>query len=133
MVSFSGNHRTIDHEAPFDHRSGNTHSVGTDALPRLNHLAAPDIARLIAVNFLDKSIQYLGEIRHMNKADTPRLVEPILPVKLGRGNVHFAQGVKAGRWVFASGLMGQDFVHGVAPDVVNELAQIGRASCRERV
>jgi enamine deaminase RidA (YjgF/YER057c/UK114 family) len=45
-------------------------------------------------------------------------VEPLLPVELGPGKVKFAQGVKAGRWVFASGLMAQDFVNGIAPDVL---------------
>jgi enamine deaminase RidA (YjgF/YER057c/UK114 family) len=47
-------------------------------------------------------------------------VEPLLPVELGPGNVKFAQGVKAGRWVFATGLMAQDFVNGIAPDVLAE-------------
>ena len=42
-------------------------------------------------------------------------VEPLLPVELGAGKIKFAQGVKAGRWVFATGLMAQDFVNGVAP------------------
>ena len=45
-------------------------------------------------------------------------VEAILPVTLGRGQVRYAQGVRAGRWVFATGHMGQDFVHGMAPEVV---------------
>jgi len=44
-------------------------------------------------------------------------VEPLLPVELGSGKVKFAQGMKAGRWVFATGLMAQDFVSGIAPDV----------------
>jgi enamine deaminase RidA (YjgF/YER057c/UK114 family) len=47
-------------------------------------------------------------------------VEPLLPVELGPGKVKFAQGVKAGRWVFATGLMAQDFVNGIAPDVLAE-------------
>ena len=32
-------------------------------------------------------------------------VEPLLPVELGPGKVKFAQGMKAGRWVFATGVM----------------------------
>ena len=36
--------------------------------------------------------------------------EPLLPVELGSGKVKFARGIKAGRWVFATGLMAQDFV-----------------------
>lgn len=46
--------------------------------------------------------------------------EPLLPVELGAGKIKFAQGVKAGRWVFATGLMAQDFVNGIAPDVLAE-------------
>ncbi len=47
-------------------------------------------------------------------------VEPLLPVELGAGRIKFAQGIKAGRWVFASGVMAQDFVNGIAPDVLAE-------------
>jgi enamine deaminase RidA (YjgF/YER057c/UK114 family) len=47
-------------------------------------------------------------------------VEPLLPVELGSGKIKFAQGMKAGRWVFATGLMAQDFVHGIAPNVLAE-------------
>src|ERR1700761_6383911 len=47
-------------------------------------------------------------------------VEPLLPVELGPGKIKFAQGIKAGRWVFATGLMAQDFVNGIAPDVLAE-------------
>jgi len=62
----------------------------------------------------------------------PRAVEPLLPVELGRGKVKFAQGVKAGRWVFATGLMAQDFVNGVAPEVVAERAPHGGLPKREK-
>src|SRR6516164_7102091 len=46
--------------------------------------------------------------------------EPLLPVELGGGKIKFAQGMKAGRWVFATGLMAQDFVNGISPDVLAE-------------
>jgi enamine deaminase RidA (YjgF/YER057c/UK114 family) len=49
-----------------------------------------------------------------------RTAEPLLPVELGSGKIKFAQGMKAGRWVFATGLMAQDFVNGIAPDVLAE-------------
>lgn len=59
-------------------------------------------------------------------------VTPLLPVELGAGRVKFAQGVKAGRWVFANGLMAQDFKNGIAPDVISErLPHAGRPK-RER-
>ena len=59
-------------------------------------------------------------------------MEPLLPVELGRGKVKFAQGIKAGRWVFASGLMAQDFVNGIAPDVLAERAPHASLPKREK-
>ena len=56
----------------------------------------------------------------MQAKTASRSAEPLLPVELGSGKIRFAQGVKAGRWVFATGLMGQDFVNGIAPDVLAE-------------
>src|SRR6516165_8800763 len=58
----------------------------------------------------------------MNTKSAARTVEPLLPVELGRRKVKFAQGVRAGRWIFATGLMGQDFVNGIAPDVLSPQA-----------
>ena len=49
---------------------------------------------------------------------SPSSVTPLLPVELGSGKIKFAQGMKAGRWVFATGVMAQDFVNGIAPDVL---------------
>jgi len=46
------------------------------------------------------------------------MAEPLLPVELGSGKVRFAQGMKAGRWVFATGLMAQDFKNGIAAEVL---------------
>ncbi|MPZ55661.1 MAG: hypothetical protein GEU91_04015 [Rhizobiales bacterium] len=56
----------------------------------------------------------------MNEKSVAFSVEPLLPVELGSGKVKFAQGIKAGRWVFATGVMAQDFVSGIAPDVLSE-------------
>jgi enamine deaminase RidA (YjgF/YER057c/UK114 family) len=53
---------------------------------------------------------------------TDKNAEPLLPVELGPGKVKFAQGMKAGSWVFATGLMAQDFKNGIAPDVLSESA-----------
>jgi enamine deaminase RidA (YjgF/YER057c/UK114 family) len=61
-----------------------------------------------------------------------RAVEPLLPVALGAGKVKFAQGVKAGRWVFATGLMAQDFVGGIAPEVLAERMPHGGLPKREK-
>lgn len=58
--------------------------------------------------------------------------EPLLPVELGAGKIKFAQGVKAGRWVFATGLMAQDFVNGIAPDVLAENAPHAGLPKREK-
>jgi enamine deaminase RidA (YjgF/YER057c/UK114 family) len=60
------------------------------------------------------------------------LVEPLLPVELGPGKIKFARGVKAGRWVFATGLMAQDFVNGIAPDVLAERAPHSGLPKREK-
>ena len=59
-------------------------------------------------------------------------VEPLLPVELGGGKIKFTQGVKAGRWVFATGLMAQDFVNGIAPDVLAERAPHAGLPKREK-
>ncbi len=64
--------------------------------------------------------------------NAPCAVEPLLPVELGSGKIKFAQGMKAGRWVFATGLMAQDFVNGVAPDVLSERAPHSGAPKREK-
>jgi len=46
-------------------------------------------------------------------------VSPILPVTIMPGNVRYAPGVRAGRWVFATGHKGTaDFVSGMAPEVL---------------
>ena len=58
--------------------------------------------------------------------------EPLLPVELGAGKIKFAQGIKAGRWVFATGLMAQDFVNGIAPDVLAEDAPHAGLPKREK-
>ena len=59
-------------------------------------------------------------------------VEPLLPVELGFGKIRFARGVKAGRWVFATGLMAQDFATGIAPDVLAERMPHGGRPKREK-
>src|SRR5262249_40691818 len=59
-------------------------------------------------------------------------VEPLLPVELGHGKIKFARGVKADRWVFATGLMAQDFINGIAPDVLSEHAPHSGLQKREK-
>ena len=44
-------------------------------------------------------------------------VEPLLPVAVPRSAARFARGVRAGRWIFATGVSGTDFVSGLAPEV----------------
>jgi enamine deaminase RidA (YjgF/YER057c/UK114 family) len=60
------------------------------------------------------------------------VVEPLLSVELGAGKINFAQGVKAGRWVFATGVMAQDFVNGIAADVLAENAPHAGLPKREK-
>ncbi len=45
-------------------------------------------------------------------------VEPLLPVAVPRSAARFARGVRAGNWLFATGLSGTDFVNGLAPEMV---------------
>jgi len=68
----------------------------------------------------------------MNPKTKTLAVEPILPVELGLGKVKFAQGAKAGRWVFATGVMAQDFANGIAPDVLAERAPHAGVPKREK-
>ena len=50
-------------------------------------------------------------------------VTPLLPVTIQPGNIRYAPGVRAGRWVFATGHKGMaDFVSGMAPEVTDESA-----------
>jgi enamine deaminase RidA (YjgF/YER057c/UK114 family) len=58
--------------------------------------------------------------------------EPLLPVELGPGKVKFAQGMRAGPWVFATGLMAQDFKSGIASDVLAERAPHAGLPKREK-
>ena len=58
--------------------------------------------------------------------------EPLLPVELGPAKVKFAQGMKAGRWVFATGLMAQDFKSGIAPNILAEQAPHAGLPKREK-
>ena len=58
--------------------------------------------------------------------------EPLLAVELGPGKIKFARGMKAGRWVFASGLMAQDFETGIAPDVLAPRMPHGGRPKREK-
>src|SRR3954471_9551095 len=63
---------------------------------------------------------------------TDKNAEPLLPVELGPGKIKFAQGIKAGRWVFATGLMAQDFAQGIAPDVLATKMPHGGLPKREK-
>jgi enamine deaminase RidA (YjgF/YER057c/UK114 family) len=48
-------------------------------------------------------------------------VTPLLPVTIQPGNIRYAPGIRAGRWLFATGHKGTaDFAGGMAPEVVDE-------------
>jgi enamine deaminase RidA (YjgF/YER057c/UK114 family) len=59
-------------------------------------------------------------------------IQPLLPVELGQGKIRYAQGVKAGRWVFVTGCMAQDFTNGIAPGVIAEPLPHGGLPKREK-
>ena len=52
------------------------------------------------------------------RTSAPISVEPLLPVPIPHTGARLARGIRAGRWVFASGQAGTDYVNGLAPDVV---------------
>jgi enamine deaminase RidA (YjgF/YER057c/UK114 family) len=45
-------------------------------------------------------------------------VSALLPVEIPNTSYRWARGVRAGRWLFATGLSGTDFIHGLAPEVL---------------
>jgi enamine deaminase RidA (YjgF/YER057c/UK114 family) len=45
-------------------------------------------------------------------------VEPLLPVPIPHTNARLARGIRAGRWVFATGQAATDYVNGITPEVV---------------
>lgn len=47
-----------------------------------------------------------------------RQVETLLPVELGPAKIRYAQGMRAGPWIFATGHLAQDFVNGIDPGVL---------------
>ena len=50
-------------------------------------------------------------------------VLPLLPVTIEPGGIRYAPGVRAGRWIFATGHKGTaDFVNGMAPEVLDAAA-----------
>jgi len=52
-------------------------------------------------------------------------VTPLLPVTIQPGDIRYAPGVRAGRWVFATGHKGvADFSGGMAPEVVDAAAPL---------
>lgn len=59
----------------------------------------------------------------MQPALTKSKVTPLFPVTLQPGNIRYAPGVRAGRWVFATGHKGTaDFAGGMAPGVIDAAA-----------
>ncbi len=48
-------------------------------------------------------------------------VKPLLPVTIPQGNIRYAPGIKAGKWIFATGHKGSaDFAGAMSPDVLRE-------------
>jgi enamine deaminase RidA (YjgF/YER057c/UK114 family) len=49
---------------------------------------------------------------------TAPAVEPLLPVNIPHAKFRLACGIRAGRWLFATGQAATDYANGIAPDVV---------------
>jgi enamine deaminase RidA (YjgF/YER057c/UK114 family) len=47
-------------------------------------------------------------------------VRHIAPVRIGGTDLHYAQGVRAGQWLFFTGHMASDFKHGLAAEVMGK-------------
>ena len=47
-------------------------------------------------------------------------VKPIAPVRIGHTDIHYAQGVRAGSWLFFTGHMANNFEHGLPPEVLGK-------------
>src|ERR1700693_738244 len=61
----------------------------------------------------------VSAVRKSKKSAPVRVsVEALLPVAIPHTAARLARGIRAGRWVFASGQAGTDYVNGLAPDVV---------------
>src|SRR5579871_3172010 len=80
----------------------------------------------------DARHSFIADERTLMTRPATGRTEPLLPVELGAAKIKFAQGIKAGRWVFASGLMAQDFVNGIAADVLAENAPHAGLPKREK-
>src|SRR6185436_997960 len=46
-----------------------------------------------------------------------KTIQAILPVAIPHPSARLARGIRAGRWVFATGQAATDYVNGLAPDV----------------
>ena len=45
-------------------------------------------------------------------------VKPIAPVRIGQTEIEFAQGMRAGPWLFFTGHEATDFAHGLVADLL---------------
>src|SRR5690606_33980069 len=52
------------------------------------------------------------------QAGTQAATQAILPVDVPNTPHRWARGVRAGRWLFATGQCGTDYIHGLAPEVL---------------
>jgi enamine deaminase RidA (YjgF/YER057c/UK114 family) len=52
------------------------------------------------------------------KNPPPTSIEPLLTVPIPHTSAKLARGIRAGRWVFATGQCGTDYVNGIAPEVL---------------
>ena len=58
-------------------------------------------------------------------ASSTAAVTPLLPVTIQPGNIRYAPGVRAGRWVFATGHKGTaEFGGAMAPEVLDSLTPL---------
>ncbi len=54
----------------------------------------------------------------MTTANSKKSTQAILPVDIPQTTYQWARGIRAGRWVFATGQCGTDYAHAMAPEVL---------------
>ena len=67
---------------------------------------------------MKKPLPAKGASKTKRVASQSMTVEPLLPVAIPHTTARLARGIRAGRWVFATGQSGTDYVSGLAPEVV---------------
>jgi enamine deaminase RidA (YjgF/YER057c/UK114 family) len=67
-----------------------------------------------------------------SQSGSASVTKALLPVNIPNTPYHLARGIRAGRWVFATGQAGTDYVHALAPEVLQAGHPLDGPSLRHR-